>query len=332
MSNDRSPAAPPLEVLTGSGQTHASFWELDLHNLLKLKSFVHLGMPHVFRNLNQTFNLFEMRRRGLTPIVYLMDFRSDLVPLAFASDVDTAHEIRLYRYRPTAEAAAGGKARERLLEDIRIDYRGPRSQGSREQLGYDKRKGAPVTLGSGRVLHVFTRPLGAAGERDVVEVPPEMSFMREHAWEGPYPSIDWLHDLPAGAKALQAGRWAEYLSVWGLPNTDINQHVNVVEYLMTAENHCTRMLFGAGVDLKAHRMTRLAMIFRKPFFPGDAYAVRGQLYRHGDTTLMNATVHRVTPEGEPDARPSVGMRCEGLVVHPGDDAAPPASAGPHGAP
>lgn len=313
-------------MLTGGGQTQASFWELDLHNLLKLKSFVHLGMPHVFRNLNQTFNLFEMRRRGLAPIVYLMDFRSDLVPLAFASQVDTAHEIRLYRYRPTPEEAAGGKARERLLEDIRIDYRGPRSQGSREQLGYDKRKGPPVKLGSGRVLHVFTRPLGAAGERGVVEVPPEMRIMREHAWEGAYPTLERLHELPAGAEDIAAGRWNEYLSVWGLPNTDINQHVNVVEYLMAAENHFTRMLFGAGLDLRAHRMTRLAMIFRKPFFAGDAYAVRGQLYRHGDAKVMNATVHRVTPEGEPEARPSVGMRCEGVVVHAGAEGIAPAPA------
>ena len=93
----------PLAVLEGVGELPASFWELDMHNHLKLKSFVPLGMPFVFRNLHKTFNLFTMRKRGLVPIVYHMDFRSMLVPVAFGSQVQSRHAVKVCRYTPSEE-------------------------------------------------------------------------------------------------------------------------------------------------------------------------------------------------------------------------------------
>ncbi len=304
----------PLAILEGGGELPASFWELDMNNQLKLKSFVPLGMPFVFRNLHKTFNLFTMRKRGLVPIVYHMDFRSTLVPVAFGSQVQSRHEVKVCRHTPSEADAAAGKDRERLLEEIRIRFQGRRSMGDKTQLGYDERTGELEQLGTGRIVHVFTKPLAPPAERGVTELPPEMAHMQVHPWSEPYPTIDRLHEHPPGFAPCDAGRWARHDAVWGLPNTDINQHVNVVEYLMAGENHFTRMLHGARIDLARHQMTRLALIFRKPFFPGDAYAMQGQLLRENGSTLMTATVHRLERDGGLDEKPAVGIRCEGSIT------------------
>ncbi len=82
---------------------------------------------------------------------------------------------------------------------------------------------------------------------------------------------------------------------------------------MAGENHFSRMLFGAGIALDAHRMTRLGLLFRKPFFPGDGHAILGSLWQHEARTLMTAAIHPLGPDGEPAHKPAVGIRCEGLL-------------------
>jgi len=169
-----------------------------------------------------------------------------------------------------------------------------------------------------RALHVITRPVAPPGERQVLAVPEALRGLREHPWEGPYPSLELLQTVPPGYQERASGPWQELRSVWALHNTDVNQHVNVHEYLMSMENHFARMLFGANLPLARHRIARTDILFRKPFFLGDAHAIRARLFSDGRHTLLLGGLHRVEPEGGLEPRPSVCARMEGELEEAAD--------------
>jgi hypothetical protein len=97
-----------------------------------------------------------------------------------------------------------------------------------------------------------------------------------------------------------------------MPNTDINQHVNVQEYIMGGENQLSRMLLGAGLPVERHRISRGRFLFRKPFFPGQEYLIRAKLYRREQFTHMLAGYYLL--EGAaPSSRASTFVVLDGTI-------------------
>lgn len=303
----------PLPSLEGRGEARLSFEDIDQHYQLKIAALIELCMPSIFKGLERRFDLAGMRAEGIVPIMFFLQFETYPQALIFASPVETAYHVRLRRsVMPGPPGASAGKV-ERLLLDMEAEVRAREGDGDPAALGGGPRDGRMVPAGRMRGVHVITRPVAPPGERQVVDVPPALQGLQEHPWEEPYPSVEGLQDVPAGYNAHETGAWHEQRTVWGLHNTDINQHVNVHEYILGVENHCSRLLFAANLPVARHRVSRMSILFRRPFFAGDPCGVRGELYTDDHRTLLLGGVHRAEPEGGLDPRPSVFARVEGAI-------------------
>lgn len=303
------PKNSKLDAIEGSGSVAVSFEELDMRSMLKIRGFIEICMPPIFEDLNRRHNFFSLRKKGVTPIMFSLDFHAPSIPVAFGRHVTSNHKISVHR--SVSENPKSGKPVERLLLNMESILTGPLGSGDASTLGFEPELGKTVEVGRSQVLQVLTKPLAPPGERQVTEIPEELSHINEQPWDAPYPSTESLHHIPEGFTETDAGTWGEYQSIWGMPNTDINQHVNVREYIINMENHHTRMLFGAGLPVASHRITRGQFLFRKPFFPGEVFTIQGQLFTKGEETVFEGAFYKMTPENTVDTRPSVFVRFEG---------------------
>lgn len=292
----------PLDALSGASKSPAHFDLLDMTYRLRIRAFVGLCMLPIFANLEAHLKMMSLRKQGYAPIMFHLDFRSGATPIAFGRALDNEHTLKLYRsitdrnHQPARE----GTERVMFVSQSTIKARA-RSHGP-DALGFDDGSGALVEAGSAEIMHIITRPVATAGERQVTSVPEELRVLKEHRWDRPLPSVENMSVAPEGYERIDAGPWAERTDVWGMPNTDINQHVNVQEYVTGSENQFTRLLHGAGLPVTQHRIARARLLFRKPFFPGQAYTIRAQLYRRAQQTQMQAGFYLL--EGD---RPSERM-------------------------
>jgi hypothetical protein len=301
----------PLPFVSGSGTRRLAFEDLDQRGNLQIRALIGLCMPPVFADLEQRFDLLGLRKQGTSPIMFFLQFETLAQPLPFLGRMTLDYRVHLRRSVLAGPPGSAAGRVERLLLDMEIDVRGPQGSGDPAQLGAGALSERLVPAGRMRGVHVITRPVAAPGERQVRDVPAELRGLQEQPWEGPYPSTELLEALPAGFRERAAGPWQELRSVWALHNTDVNQHVNVHEYIMSMENHFARMLFGASLPLARHRIARMEILFRKPFFMGDAHGLRGRLFTSGRRTLLLGGLHRVEPEGGLEPRPAVFARMEG---------------------
>ena len=307
-------ARSELHAYTGGGSNrHISFEEIDQQYRLKVRGFISLCIPPIFKGLEQDMGLDEMRADGVVPIMYYLTFETSPNHLAFKGRVDTEHSVRLCH---SVQPALQGSPRppvERMLLDMQIDIRAQTASYDPHALGGGEISDESVPAGRMRGVHVLTRPTAPAGQRGVSEAPSQLRGLKVHSWSEPYPSIEGLQAVPAGYQSVDAGPWHEQRSVWGLNNTDINQHVNVHEYIINIENHLARMLHGAGLSVPRHRVERTDMIFRKPSFMGEVYAMHGDLYTHAERTLFLGGFYAVDSNGQIDSRPSVFARMAGTL-------------------
>lgn len=310
----------PMDAITGEDQGRLTFEEIDQHYHLKTRSFIRLCMSPVFKNLDRNVDLESLREAGIIPVMFHLQFEAYPVPLAFNAKVRTNHTVRLCRARAPGRDGRPGAGGDRLLLDMDIAVSAEGGLGDSQALGGGGGTGEMVAAGRMRGVHVMTRPVAAPGERQLTGTPEPLRVLREHPWEEPYPTPELLLTPPEGYEEQDAGEWARQRSVWGLHNTDINQHVNVHEYTTEMEDHCNRMLFGAGLPVERHRIGKLSILFRKPFFKGDPHAMQGRLFTEAAVaaegakdgrTMMLGGIHRFDPEGGIDPRPSVAARIEG---------------------
>ena len=301
-----------LDALTGTGKTPTHFDLLDMTYRIRMRAFVGICMPPIFASLESHLKMMSLRKKGYAPIMFFLDFRSGATPIAFGRALENTHSLKLYRSITDRnnQPARTGTERVMFVSDTTIRAKS-RSHGP-EALGFDDGSGAVIEAGSAQILHVITKPVAAPGERQVTEVPEELRALKEHAWDQPLPSVENLGMVPPGYERVDAGSWQERVDVWGMPNTDINQHVNVQEYVTGGENQMSRVLHGAGLPVTKHRIARARLLFRKPFFPGQSYAIRAQLFRRGQETRMHAGFH-LLEDGQPAARASSFVVFDGVV-------------------
>lgn len=301
-----------LDAITGGGDTPSQFDHIDMSYRLRIRAYVGLCMPPIFISLNEHLPMMQLRRQGIASIMFYLDFTNGGTPIAFGRRLRTRHSVKLYRSvtDKNNEPAPTGTERLMLVSDSTITARA-RSHGN-EALGFDDGSGEIVEAGTARILHVFTKPVAPPAERQVVEVPAELRHLKEHLWDQPLPSVEGLSRPPLGYERVDAGDWQQRRDVWGMPNTDINQHVNVQEYITGGENQVSRVLRGAGLPLEKHRITRARFVFRKPFFPGQEYAIRAQLYRRGEFTQTQAGYY-LLDGAEPAAKASTFVVLDGVL-------------------
>jgi len=300
---------PLRDALIGTRTQALAFEHLDMRRRLRLRAFVGLCMPLVFETLHAEVGLFALRRRGYAPVSFYLDFTAGEAALAPGSTLALDYAIRLARSAPEG-AGASGAGRLMFVSQIDLRAAAPESDaGAQSDAGAER---PTVPAGSARIVHVLTRPAARAGEHRVETVPEELRGLKEHRWEEPLPSLASLERAPDGYAPLEAGPWAESQDVWGLPNTDVNQHVNVKEYVMGAENQFTRLLHGAGLPVAGHRIARARLLLRKPFFAGQTYALRAALYRRNAHTRMHAGFY-LLDAAQPAPRASSFVVCDGVL-------------------
>jgi hypothetical protein len=142
----------------------------------------------------------------------------------------------------------------------------------------DSAKGPP-DVGRSFAEHVLTRPLAPREERKVLSLDiPELPAVPEalYAWQPP----ERVLDLPAGATALDEElRLDSAATVFGIDDTDQNQHVNSMVYPRAFVQAALRRF--AALGRPAALLAREAEVcYRKPCFAGQSMRMVLRAFEH----------------------------------------------------
>jgi hypothetical protein len=303
-----------IERYEQSRDLTAEIGDLDCHRNLKIRTFVSFVLTTVFRDLQPRLKYAEMGRRGVTPMQYYQDFVNHPVPYGYGDEFAGHYGIGLCRSLSDEPRGPGGEMQrvERLILETRVTLTGLRATGAPASLGYQPDLGEPATAGTGRVLHVLTRPKNPPGQRWVNEIPPEIDFLEPRELDGPYPTIPHLSAIGDGFDAITGARQG---GIWGMANADVYQHVHARDYIMAMENGITSVLTAAAIPLDAYATQRARIIFRRPSFVGQSYALGIRLHRRGDDIVVLGAFHDAA-EGPlaNAARAAVFLRFEGRLM------------------
>lgn len=288
----------------------AEIGDLDRNRNLKIRTFVSFVLTPVFRDLQPALRYREMGASGVTPMQYYQDFVSHPRPHGYGDEFDTLYQMRLCR---SVDAQPDQPPHERLIIETRATLTGRPAVAAPKSFGFEPELGAPVVAGTGRVLHVLTRPEAPPDRRRVHEAPAEIDFLAEHPLDGPFPTIARLRD-PGEGLAEIAAAFSEHNGLWGVANSDVFLHVNAREYIFATENAITAGLFSAALPLDRYWPTRGQVIFRRPSFVGQRYHLRVRTFRRGETILSLAAFHPEGQSDDSDERASVYLRIEGKLA------------------
>jgi hypothetical protein len=289
--------------------------DLDLKRNLKIRAFLALVLAPVFRELQPRIRYAEMGRRGITPGQYFQDFRNFPATFGYGDHFTGRYEVRLCRSVSSERRGTLGEAQrlERLILETRVTLTGRLAIAPPASLGFEPNLGEPATAGTGRVIHVLTRPQAPPGQRWVTEVPEELAFLELHPFEGPFPTMVLLGELEAGFIEISDAA-IELHGLWGVANSDVFQHVHAREYTIAVENGLGLCLAAAKIPLESHFTTRSQVIFRRPSFVGQRYTLTIRLFRRDLDIVALGAFHgtdELASTGEDRAR--VLLRFEGRL-------------------
>ena len=290
--------------------------DLDLRRNLKVRAFLHLVLGPVFREMQAKLRYREMGQRGITPMQYYQDFRNYPAPLGYGNKFQGRYEVRLCRSSSTERRGEGMASPhvERLILETNTTLMGYPANAAPESMGFEPSLDGPVTAGTGRVLHILTRPRNPPGQRWVEDVPEEIGFLSLHPFDGSFPTIEWLREIEDGFAEVADGATV-VTGIWGLANTDVFQHVHAREYTMAMENGIALALAAAKLPLDRYGATRARVIFRRPSFVGQRYILRVTLFRRNAETVALGAFHSADVNSiTDDARASVFLRFEGHLA------------------
>lgn len=294
---------------------HVNNWGVvDMSQRLRMRSFLSLCIVPLLDRLEMEFALSRMRDRGISRVIYFADFRQHDLPLVAGGAIRTEHTLRMCHVRDDdgGVTPSNGTAVKRLLWHSvnRIHAQVQSQEVSGELPRGPASVGDLQPVGEGHAIHILTRPTAPPGERAVVDVPKELRRLIVHPSSSPLPTLNDLLDQPEGCHAAPRAHEHSQNDLWGLPNTDIKQHVNVLEYIMGIENQITRHLHAAGFDVCVYGIRRLQMLFRKPFFAGDAFSLKTRLYLGFGCHYVTGAFFRLRRRRTWEVRPAVVVRAE----------------------
>jgi hypothetical protein len=300
-----------LDCIAAVGQRVLDIGDLDQNRNLKIRTFLGLVLAPVFHELQPRLRYAEMGRRGITPMQYFQDFCNVPAPHGYGDTFRGRYEIRLCRSLSTERRGTGEPQDiERLILETRATLTAEAAIGSPSALGFAPPLGASTTAGTGRVLHVLTRPRNPPGQRWVTEIPEELQHLALHPFDEPYPTIPLLCEIEGGFEEIDRQTLA---GVWNIANSDVFQHIHAREYTMAMENGVGLALAAARVGVERYQAIRARVIFRRPAFVGEAYRLFLRLFRRDAEIIAFGAFHSGSEgPGETD-RASVFLRFEGRV-------------------
>jgi len=310
-------ADPKLEYVATESERVVDIGDLDQNRNLKIRTFLGLVLTPVFRELQPRLGWTEMGRRGITPGQYFQDFHNHPAPYGYGDRFRGRHEVRLCLSisNEAREAATPPQQVRRLILETRATLSADAATGRPPALGFAPPLGEPVKAGSGRVLHVLTRPQNPPGHRWVDEVPEELRFLALHSFDEPYPTISLLREIEAGFAEIDIGGLS-FPGVWSLANTDVFQHVHAREYTMAMENAVGRALAAGGLPLERYLPTRARVIFRRPGFVAQPYRVALRVFQRDRELVALGAFHGGAHDLAiaDDGRAAVFIRFEGRLT------------------
>ena len=301
-----------LDYVTRNDRIRVNVGDLDQHRNLKFRAFVQMVLKPVFDELEPKFGFRKMGLRGVAPGQYFQDFRNIPRPLGYGNEFERTHRIGLSRCvtRETGGDEREPRRVERLILETRAEFRAREALGGASSVGFEPPLGDTVAAGRGRVLHILTHPTAPPGQRQVRDVPEELGFLNEHKFGGPFPTVELLQQIDGDFEELALEKIDGPVGIWGLPNSDVFQHVNALEYIYGMENSVTALLAETGLPLERLAAKRSRVIFRKPNFVGESFSVRCRLFRRADEIIALGSYHKIDPGGTRDERPTVLLRFE----------------------
>ena len=303
-----------IEQYEQSRDLTAAIGDLDCRRNLKIRTFLGFVLTPVFRDLQPRLKYADMGRRGVTPMQYYQDFVNHPAPYGYGDEFAGHYAVRLCRSVADEPRGPDGEMRriERLILETRATLTGLLATGAPAALGYQPDLGAPATAGTGRVLHVLTRPKNPPGRRWVSEIPPEIDFLEPRDLDGPYPTIPQLSAIGQEFDTIAGARQG---GIWGMANADVYQHIHAREYLMAMENGITVALASAAIPLEAYVTRRARIIFRRPSFVGQSYILGIRLHRRDDDIVALGAFHDAAVDPLANAgQAAVFLRFEGRLM------------------
>ncbi len=301
-----------IEYVEGTGELSGDFSNMDMNFNLKLESYIPMCLPTNYENLEEHFKVANLRKQGIAPIVYYTSIQNTPQPVSFARPIYVKNKVLLRRsITEYKEPGRPDKKVERLIFDLSTEVSAHQNTGGAEKLGLSDQDGEIIPVGKINIYQIFTKPMALPKERRMTEIPEELRLMQEHPLQTPFPTIEHLREFPKDYQEDLTQAQIPFYSVWGVSNTDVNQHVNMLEYIEGFQNHFTRLLFQAKKPIPKHFVHEAQIIFRKPFFPGQCYAIQGKIGFDGDRTVLVAGFHLADEDGTLDPNPSTFARLEG---------------------
>lgn len=304
-----------LDCVTEIRDRLVDIGDLDLRRNLKIRAFLELVLAPVFRELQPRLKYAEMGRRGITPMQYFQDFQNYPAPHGYGDRFEGRYEVRLCRsVSQDRRGASIGEARvERLILETRATLTGRPATAAPASLGFEPTLGEPTLAGTGRVLHVLTRPQNPPGHRWVTEIPEEIAFLRQHTFEDTFPTITALAELEDGYEEIR-GSAVRLTGVWGVANSDVFQHIHAREYTVAMENGIAASMTQAEVPIGRYLAMRARVIFRRPSFVGQRYVLPIKLFRRDrDIVALGAFQSGNDDSVNDESRSSVFLRFEGQL-------------------
>jgi len=306
-----------LEYVATDSERVVDIGDLDQNRNLKIRTFLGLVLTPVFRELQPRLGWTEMGRRGIAPGQYFQDFQNYPALFGYGDRFRGRHEIRLCLSisNEARETTTAPRRVRRLLLETRATLSADAATGRPPALGFAPPLGEQAKAGTGRVLHVLTRPQNPPGQRWVEEVPEELEFLTLHRFDEPFPTIPGLREIEAGFVESDIGGLS-FPGVWSLANTDVFQHVHAREYTVAMENAVGRGLAAAGLPLERYAPTRARVIFRRPGFVGQPYRLMLKIFQRDPELVALGAFHGGAHDpGIPDdERAAVFMRFEGRLA------------------
>jgi hypothetical protein len=159
---------------------------------------------------------------------------------------------------------------------------------------------AGTSVVAGRIFaeHTLTRPFAPAGARSVTR-------LKDIEGLSPFPKDRYLGEnprallaLPRGSQPLEAFSMDPQPVVFGLDDTDDNQHVNALVYLRLFRVAALQRL-AKHQRAEVRQLHTAELGFRKPCFAGDQLYLRIRTFHVGSRTGALCTLGPESPDSKP---------------------------------
>lgn len=231
----------------------------------------------------------QLTAQGIAPLLTRLVIEGGDGPISVAHPLQAIGRFRF------AHSLDDDAEVQRIVLNMWGELNGPRASVRDPQP-----EGRGETINVGRIFaeHTLSRPFAAKGERKVRRLDGITGI-------SPYPKANYLGESPRGLLALPRGSEAlEPLTadpqpvVFGVDDTDSNQHVNSLAYPGVFRAAALRRFAQAGQSPKLMLRT-LEIGFRKPSFAGESLHVHVRQFRYRSRVGAICTLGAEDPDQSP---------------------------------